>query len=67
MSAIVLTQSFGREEDEYHRFGSNARRCVRAWLGIHRQQVAYGLSVVVILAFEASLILTYGGMLLHRS
>ena len=66
MSAIVLTQAFGREEDEYHRFGSSARRCVRAWFGIHRQEVAYGLSVGVILAFGASLILTYGGMLLHR-
>jgi len=66
MSAIVLTQAFGREEDEYHRFGSSARRCVRAWFGIHRQEVAYGLSVGVILAVGASLILTYGGMLLHR-
>jgi ATP-binding cassette, subfamily B, bacterial len=66
MSAIVLTQAFGREEDEYHRFGSSARRCVRAWFGIHRQEVAYGLSVGVILAAGASLILTYGGMLLHR-
>jgi ATP-binding cassette, subfamily B, bacterial len=66
MSAIVLTQAFGREEDEYHRFGSSARRCVRAWFGIHRQEVAYGLSVGVILAIGASLILTYGGMLLHR-
>jgi ABC-type multidrug transport system fused ATPase/permease subunit len=66
MSAIVLTQAFGREEDEYHRFGSSARRCVRARFGIHRQEVAYGLSVGVILAAGASLILTYGGMLLHR-
>jgi ATP-binding cassette subfamily B protein len=66
MSAIVLTQAFGREEDEYHRFGTSARRCVRAWFGIHRQEVAYGLSVGVILAVGASLILTYGGMLLHR-
>jgi len=66
MSAIVLTQAFGREEDEYHRFGTNMRRCVRAWFGIHRQEVAYGLSVGVILAFGASLILTYGGILLHR-
>jgi ATP-binding cassette, subfamily B, bacterial len=65
MSAIVLTQAFGREEDEYHRFGASARRCVRAWFGIHRQEVAYGLSVGVILAVGASLILTYGGMLLH--
>jgi ATP-binding cassette, subfamily B, bacterial len=39
---------------------------VRAWFGIHRQEVAYGLSVGVVLAFGASLILTYGGMLLHR-
>jgi ATP-binding cassette, subfamily B, bacterial len=66
MSAIVLTQAFGREEDEYHRFGASARRCVRAWFGIHRQEVAYGLSVGVILAVGASLILTYGGVLLHR-
>lgn len=66
MSAIVLTQAFGREEDEYHRFGTSARRCVRAWFGIHRQEVAYGLSVGVILAVGASLILTYGGVLLHR-
>jgi ATP-binding cassette, subfamily B, bacterial len=66
MSAIVLTQAFGREEDEYHRFGTTARRCVRAWFGIHRQEVAYGLSVGVILAVGASLILTHGGMLLHR-
>jgi ABC-type multidrug transport system fused ATPase/permease subunit len=66
MSAIVLTQAFGREEDEYHRFGTSAQRCVRAWFGIHRQEVAYGLSVGVILAVGASLILTYGGVLLHR-
>ena len=66
MSAIVLTQAFGREEDEYHRFGTSAQRCVRAWFGIHRHEVAYGLSVGVILAVGASLILTYGGMLLHR-
>ncbi|HEX7228249.1 MAG TPA: ABC transporter ATP-binding protein [Candidatus Binatia bacterium] len=66
MSAIVLTQAFGREEDEYQRFGTSARRCVRAWFGIHRQEVAYGLSVGVIIALGASLILTYGGMLLHR-
>jgi ATP-binding cassette, subfamily B, bacterial len=66
ISAIVLTQAFGREEDEYHRFGTSARRCVRAWFGIHRQEVAYGLSVGVILAVGASLILTYGGVLLHR-
>jgi ABC-type multidrug transport system fused ATPase/permease subunit len=39
---------------------------VRAWFGIHRQEVAYGLSVGVILAVGASLILTYGGVLLHR-
>jgi ABC-type multidrug transport system fused ATPase/permease subunit len=66
MSAIVLTQSFGREEDEFHRFGASARRCVRAWFGIHRQEVGYGLSVGVILGIGASLILTYGGILLHR-
>lgn len=66
MSAIALTQSFGREEEEFRRFGATARRCVRAWFGIHRQEVGYGLSVGIILAIGASLILTHGGMLLHQ-
>ena len=66
MSAIVLTQAFGREEDEFHRFRQAARRLVRAWFGIHREEVGYGLSVGAILSVAGSLILSYGGLLLYR-
>jgi hypothetical protein len=33
MSAMFLIQAFGREEDEFHRFGSTARKCLRLWFG----------------------------------
>lgn len=66
MSAIVLTQAFGREEDEFHHFRQAARRLVRAWFGIHREEVGYGLSVGAILSVAGALILSYGGLLLHR-
>jgi ABC-type multidrug transport system fused ATPase/permease subunit len=66
MSSIVLTQAFGREDEEFHRFGATARKCVRAWFAIHRQEVGYGLSVGLIFGLGASLILTYGGILLHQ-
>lgn len=66
MSAIVLTQAFGREDDEFHRFGATARKCIRAWFGIHRQEVGYGLSVGAILGIGGSAILSYGGILLYQ-
>jgi subfamily B ATP-binding cassette protein MsbA len=66
MSAIVLTQAFGREDDEFHRFGATARKCIRAWFGIHRQEVGYGLSVGAILGIGGSAILSYGGILVYE-
>jgi ATP-binding cassette, subfamily B, bacterial len=65
MAAMVLTQAYGREEDEFHRFGRSARKCVRAWFGIHREEVGYSLSVGAILGIGGSLILIYGGLLLN--
>jgi ABC-type multidrug transport system fused ATPase/permease subunit len=62
---MVLTQAYGREEDEFHRFGRSARKCVRAWFGIHREEVGYSLSVGAILGIGGSLILIYGGLLLN--
>ena len=66
ISSIVLTQAFAREDEEFHRFGASARKCIRAWFRIHRQEVGYGLSVGLIFGIGASLILTYGGILLHQ-
>jgi hypothetical protein len=39
MLAIVLTQAFGREEEEFYEFSRTARQCIRAWFGIHRQEL----------------------------
>ncbi|HWO40654.1 MAG TPA: ABC transporter ATP-binding protein, partial [Candidatus Eisenbacteria bacterium] len=61
IAAIGLVQSFGREDYELHRFGQTAQRCVRSWLGIHRQEVAYGLTIGAILGINGALILAYGG------
>jgi ATP-binding cassette, subfamily B, bacterial len=66
MVAIVLTQSFGREDAEFHEFTKTAQRCVSAWFGIHRQEIAYGLIVAFILGISVSLILGYGGVLVYR-
>lgn len=66
MSAIVLTQAYGREDEEFKRFGATARKCVRHWLGIHRQELAYRLSVGAIFALGGALLLTYGGILIHE-
>ena len=65
-AAIVLTQAFGREDEEFHRFGATVRKCIRAWFGIHRQEVGYGLSVGTILGIGGSAILSYGGILLYQ-
>lgn len=66
MSAIVLTQAYGREDEEFKRFGATARKCVRHWFGIHRQELAYRLSVGAIFAVGGALLLTYGGILIHE-
>jgi ATP-binding cassette, subfamily B, bacterial len=66
LSAIGLMQAFGREDDEFHRFGRDVRQCVRSWLRIHRQEVAYGLTVGAILGVDGALILAYGGYLIQQ-
>ena len=66
MSAIVLTQAYGREDEEFKRFGATARKCVRHWFGIHREELAYRLSVGAIFAVGGALLLTYGGILVHE-
>jgi subfamily B ATP-binding cassette protein MsbA len=66
LGAISLIQSFGRETDEYHRFGSQARGCIRSWLRIHRQEVGYSLAVGGILGLDGALILAYGGYLIQE-
>jgi ABC-type multidrug transport system fused ATPase/permease subunit len=66
MTAIGLIQAFGREEDEFHKFGRHAHRCIRSWLSIHKQEVGYALSIGAILGFDGALILGYGGYLVHQ-
>jgi ATP-binding cassette, subfamily B, bacterial len=66
MSAIVLTQAFGREDEEFRRFGATVRKCVRHWFGIHRQELAYRLSVGAIFGVGGALLLTYGGILVYE-
>ncbi|MGH7768013.1 MAG: ABC transporter transmembrane domain-containing protein, partial [Candidatus Binatia bacterium] len=65
VAAIGLTQAFGREEDEFLRFGSAARRCISAWVGINREEIGYGLSIGTILGIGGALIMGYGGYLVH--
>jgi subfamily B ATP-binding cassette protein MsbA len=66
LTAIGLMQAFGREEDEFRRFGNDVRHCIRSWSRIHRQEVAYGLTVGAILAVDGALILAYGGYLIQQ-
>jgi subfamily B ATP-binding cassette protein MsbA len=63
ISAVGLTQSFGREQDEFERFGSAARTCVNSWIGIDKEQVGYGLSIGTILGISGALIMAYGSYL----
>jgi ATP-binding cassette subfamily B protein len=65
LGAIGLVQAFGREPDEYERFGKGARQCVRSWIRMHRQEVAYSLTVGAILGLDGALILAYGGYLIQ--
>ena len=48
LTAIGLTQAYGREDEEYGRFGSAAKTCVGSWLGIHKEEAGYGLAVGII-------------------
>ena len=66
LSAIGLIQAFGREEEELDRFDRDVRHCVRSWLRIHREEIAYGLIVGAILGIDGALILAYGGYLRHE-
>jgi ATP-binding cassette subfamily B protein len=65
LSAIGLIQAFGREEEELDRFDRDVRHCVRSWLRIHREEIAYGLMVGAILGIDGALILAYGGYLIQ--
>jgi ABC-type multidrug transport system fused ATPase/permease subunit len=42
------------------------RHCVYSWLRIHRQEVAYGVTVGAILGADGALILAYGGYLIQQ-
>jgi ABC-type multidrug transport system fused ATPase/permease subunit len=66
LTSIGLTQAFGREEDEFRIFGRDGRECVRSWLRIHKQEVAYGMTVGAILGLDGALVLGYGGYLIHQ-
>ena len=66
MAAVGLTQAYGREDEEYGRFGSAAKDCVGSWLGINKEEASYSLAVGVILASGGALILGYGGYLVQQ-
>jgi ABC-type multidrug transport system fused ATPase/permease subunit len=66
LTNIGLTQAYGREDDEFHIFGREGRECVRSWLRIHRQEVAYTMTVGAILGVGGALVLAYGGYLIHE-
>lgn len=66
MAAVGLTQAFAREDEEYGRFSAAAANCVAGWLGIHREEAGYSMSVGAILAAGAALILGLGGYLVQE-
>jgi ATP-binding cassette, subfamily B, bacterial len=63
MATIGLAQAFGRERDELDRFEARAGSSARAWLSLHRAEVAYGLSVGAAFAASGAAILGYGATL----
>lgn len=63
MATMGLIQAFGREPDELDRFRSHAVTSVRAWLLLHRAEIAYGLCVGGLFAASGAAIFGYGAWL----
>jgi len=66
ISAMWLTQAFGREDDEYARFRASVGGSVRAMMHVHWREVVYGLLVATILGLGTALIFGYGGYLVYH-
>ena len=66
VSAIGLTQAFGRESTEYERFRGHAGESLEAAYRTHRQMAWYRLCVGFIFGAGAALIFGYGGWQAYR-
>lgn len=67
MACINLVQAFGREAEEFGRFHGTVRETIRAWWGLHRQQMAYNLIVGTLFALGGAVVFGYGGYLVYRA
>ena len=66
MGAITLVQAFGRQNEEAERFDAEVGQSVRAWLGLHWQQLCYTLAVGLTFAVGTAVVLGYGGYMVHQ-
>ena len=66
MGAITLVQAFGRQREEAERFDVEVDQSVRAWLGLHWQQVCYAMAVGLTFAVGTAVVFGYGGVIVAR-
>lgn len=63
VATMGLVQAFGREEDEYKRFGKDVDASSNAWIGVHMQGMVYWAVLGICFGLGASLVIGFGGHL----
>ena len=66
MTSIGLVQAFGRETDEYDRFGATVQRSVTAYYRLHWHEVVYWFCLGTVFALGATAIFGYGAYLVNQ-
>lgn len=66
MTSIGLVQAFGRETDEYNRFGATVQRSVTAYYRLHWHEVIYWFLLGTVFALGATAIFGYGAYLVYQ-
>jgi ATP-binding cassette subfamily B protein len=66
IASLWLTQAFGRERDEFHKFRGAVDHTMRLMFRVHWREVVYTMLVAVILGLGVAVILGLGGYLVYR-
>ena len=66
VATMGLVQAFGREADEYKRFGHDVDASSNAWIRVHMQGMVYWAVLGICFSLGAALVIGYGGHLVQN-
>lgn len=65
VATMGLVQAFGREDDEYKRFGDDVIASSAAWIRVHMQGMVYWAVLGICFGLGAALVIGFGGHLVQ--